>query len=219
MRRGFTLIELLVASGVFLFGFTAALGLFLIGTRARAQADGMLRLSLAASSIVEEIRLEAGRETPPPGQPQPPFAPQAYIGDGFAAVASSVDDGSGNMLAENETAYDKVSLYPYRPQPGIWYRVIDCVDEKGDQGNEVPSRGAELATALRLDLLIVWNPVADETLTIKQLAERQGLHRPKSPILPWPSVDFTKDLADFMAKRGFAVREAAWIIRKPSWER
>lgn len=202
MRRGFTLIELLVASGVFLFGFTAALGLFLIGTRARAQADGMLRLSLAASSIVEEIRLEAGREGTPNGTTvstltAPPFAPQDYLGDGFAAVVTGTDEASND------------SLYPYPLQPGIWYRVLGCVDEKGDANDRY-------ATALRVDLLVVWNPVPDSTLDMAELARRQRLTNNGEYLA---ATDKFQYLADFMAKRGFAVRETAWIIRKPSWER
>lgn len=204
MRRGFTLIELLVATGVFLFGFTAAMALFLLGTRARAQADGMLRLSLAASSIVEEIRLEAGRETT--GAPYPP---SAYIGDGLAAVDSSTIDGTAVDEDDNTLAG---RLYPYRPQPGVWYRIIGCVDEKGDPDDK-------LATALRLDLLVVWNPVPDVSLTLQALADRQRITKQGS----WPTSGTDDDkvifLADFMAKRGFAVRETAWIIRKPSWER
>ncbi len=208
MRRGFTLIELLVASGVFLFGFTAALGLFLIGTRARAQADGMLRLSLATSSIVEEIRLEAGRE--PISGTYPPYAPSAYVGDGFAAVDSPIDiDGA---TIDEPTNVLTAALYPYRPQPGVWYRVMGCVDEKGDPTDP-------LATALRLDLLVVWNPVPDTTLNITALAKRQGLFRTNSPVDLTASTNPVQDVADFMAKRGFAVRETAWIIRKPSWER
>jgi prepilin-type N-terminal cleavage/methylation domain-containing protein len=196
MRRGFTLIELLVASGVFLFGFTAALGLFLIGTRARAQADGMLRLSLAASSIVEEIRLEAGRE-----QSGAPYAPVDYVGDGFAAVATT---------DETLTGEDAI-LFPYTPQPGIWYRIIHVTDEKGDPADS-------LATALRVDLLVVWNPQPDPTLPAKELARRQRQNPPIDNAAT-PTDEYLEFLADFMAKRGFAVRETAWIIRKPSWER
>ncbi len=205
MRRGFTLIELLVASGVFLFGFTAALGLLLIGTRARSQADGMLRLSLAASSIVEEIRLEAGREPDslPSDLTPPPYMPSAYVGDGFAAIPSS-----GDGPATGDPVF-----YPYRPQPGVWYRVLGCVDEKGDPGDA-------LATALRVDLLVIWNPVADETLLFSDLSTRQRFDKQTG----WPGSSANIDTqltfaADFMAKRGFAVRETAWIIRKPSWER
>ncbi|MBN8526004.1 MAG: prepilin-type N-terminal cleavage/methylation domain-containing protein [Planctomycetes bacterium] len=211
MRRGFTLIELLVATGVFLFGFTAAMALFLLGTRARAQADGMLRLSLAASSIVEEIRLEAGREgtaspAAPSGATTPPFAPMDYLGDGLAAIDSSVIDGT--TVAEDDNTLAG-RLFPYRPQPGIWYRVISCVDEKGDATDK-------LATALRFDLLVVWNPVPDLSLTLDELARRQRLSGKPEFTAATDQIQF---LADFMAKRGFAVRETAWIIRKPSWER
>lgn len=197
MRRGFTLIELLVATGVFLFGFTAAMALFLLGTRARAQADGMLRLSLAAGSIVEEIKLEAGREAT-----GAPYAPSAYVGDGFAAVASTDETLTGSA------AY----LYPYAPQPGIWYRVINCVDEKG-------SATDTLATALRVDLLVVWNPVPDSSLPAAELARRQRLTTLPADNTATATDEYLDALADFMAKRGFAVRETAWIIRKPSWER
>lgn len=222
MRRGFTLIELLVATGVFLFGFTAAMALFLLGTRARAQADGMLRLSLAASSIVEEIRLEAGRETKWDGaqwvaHPSAPFEPQAYVGDGFAAIDSQNIDSTSVLENDNSPSG---RLYPYKPQPGIWYRVLDCVDEKGDR--TTAERGANLATALRFDLLVVWNPAPDTSLLISELAHRQGMDRPNPPIANWASLSPTQkvdELATFMAKRGFAVRETAWIIRKPSWER
>jgi prepilin-type N-terminal cleavage/methylation domain-containing protein len=204
MRRGFTLIELLVATGVFLFGFTAAMALFLLGTRARAQADGMLRLSLAASSIVEEIRLEAGREGT-----GAPYTPTSYIGDGFAAVDSANIDGTTINEDDNTLAG---RLYPYRPQPGIWYRVIGCVDEKGDPADK-------LATGLRLDLLVVWNPVPDASLTMQALAARQRIDKQSGwAALATPEAQ-VQYLADFMAKRGFAVRETAWIIRKPSWER
>lgn len=208
MRRGFTLIELLVATGVFLFGFTAAMALFLLGTRARAQADGMLRLSLAASSIVEEIRLEAGREghrasPAPSGQSDPPFAPKDYVGDGFAAIPSTDEDKTG---ADS-------TLFPYAPQPGIWYRVINCVDEKGDPADR-------FATALRLDIVVVWNPVPDTTLPASELVRRQRLTATITPDdTATPTDEYLDFLADFMAKRGFAVRETAWIIRKPSWER
>ncbi|HAT09093.1 MAG TPA: hypothetical protein DCS97_00495 [Planctomycetes bacterium] len=210
MRRGFTLVELLVATGVFLFGFTAALGLFLVGTRARSQADGILRLSLAASSLVEEFRLEAGREpsistAAPSGIKTPPFQPLDYIGDGFAAVVDGNDDPADP------------SLYPYKMQPGIWYRVLDCVDEKGEDDDPK-------ATALQMDLLIVWNPLPDDTLTLGQLAERQaGSRRTDHPLHDLSLItDPTKKadkIATFLAQRGFALRERAVIIRRASWER
>jgi prepilin-type N-terminal cleavage/methylation domain-containing protein len=202
MRRGFTLVELLVATGVFLFGFTAALGLFLVGTRARSQADGILRLSLAASSLVEEFRLEAGRELAS-GAPAAdvPYKPSAYVGDGFAFVPTGTQPESANE-----------DLYPYKPQPGIWYRVLECVDEKGSDSDEK-------ATALQMDLLIVWNPLPDDTLTLSELARRQGSQRTGHPLNGVPVADLPDKLATFLAQRGFALRERAVIIRRASWER
>lgn len=207
MRRGFTLIELLVATGVFLFGFTAALALLILGTRARAQADGLLRLSLTTSSIVEEIRLEAGREASrsadaPSGRKDPPFAPIDYVGDGFAAIDSTDEDKTGQ---------DAV-LYRYAPQPGVWYRVIGCVDEKGDASDH-------LATALRLDLLVIWNPLPDPTLPVAELVRRQRLTGLPADDTATATDEYLDALATHLAKRGFAVRETAWIIRRASWEK
>lgn len=216
MRRGFTLIELLVATGVFLFGFTAAYGLFIAGTRARVQADGILRLSLATSSLVEEFKLEAGREDAsiPSVTGQMPYAPVAYVGDGFAAVASAGEGGA------NPTMADLVFRYPL--QPGVWYRVLSCVDEKGDPADQ-------RATALQMDLLVVWNPAPDDALSLADLAWRSGLTdragTSRSPS-PWPAwAAATTDaqridaLGDYLASRGMAVRERVVIVRKASWER
>lgn len=204
-RRGFTLVELLVACGVFLFGFTAAFAMFLAGTRARSQADGIIRLSLAASSLAEEFKLEAGRESlSTPGAPVP-FPPNAYIGDGFAAVHSvgtAAAEDPGDMTAP---------LFQYRPQPGVWYRVISCTDEKGSPTDP-------FATALQMELLVVWNPAPDATLTLDDLAKRQRMDlKPTWAGLLYPEQLST--LVDFLAQRGFAVREQIVFIRRPSWER
>lgn len=211
MRRGFTLIELLVATGVFLFGFTAAYAMFIAGTRARVQADGVLRLSLAATSLIQEFKLEAGRET----SPDIPFAPEKYVGDGFAAIASGSDDGNATLALAN-------SLYRYPLQPGIWYRVLSCKDEKG-------STTDRKATALQMDVLILWNPAPDDAMTLADVAFRAGLTNragvTRNPC-PWPAWQSATDdaakvqaLADFLASRGMAVRERAVIVRKASWER
>jgi hypothetical protein len=111
---------------------------------------------------------------------------------------------------ETLTGEDAI-LFPYTPQPGIWYRIIHVTDEKGDPADS-------LATALRVDLLVVWNPQPDPTLPAKELARRQRQNPPIDNAAT-PTDEYLEFLADFMAKRGFAVRETAWIIRKPSWER
>jgi prepilin-type N-terminal cleavage/methylation domain-containing protein len=204
-RRGFTLIELLVACGVFLFGFTATFAMFLAGTRARSQADGIIRLSLAASSLAEEFKLEAGREDLSVATAAVPFAPSAYIGDGFAAV---------NSVANETGLAASAPLFRYRSQPGVWYRVVSCRDEKG-------STTDRFATALQMELLVVWNPAPDDSLTLGDLALRQ---RPK--FVPTPDDagttdrdEYAESLTAFLAQRGFAVREQIVFIRRPSWER
>ena len=202
-RRGFTLIELLVACGVFLFGFTAAFAMFLAGTRARSQADGIIRLSLAASSLAEEFKLEAGREDLSVAGALVPFPPSAYLGDGFAAVASLADENPPGLAAP---------LFRYRPQPGIWYRVITCQDEKGSPDDAS-------ATALQMELLVVWNPAPDDTLTLDDLAKRQRMDLKPAYMALASDDEKTAMLVAFLAQRGFAVREQIVFIRRPSWER
>lgn len=204
MRRGFTLIELLVATGVFLFGFTAAYAMFIAGTRARVQADGILRLSIASTSLLQEFKLEAGREDASVTSAAIPFAPEKYVGCGFANFPESAAPTS---LAD-------LQMYRYSLQPGIWYRVISCLDEKGDKTDRK-------ATALQMDVLTLWNPVPDDTLTLQDLVTRQRIDKEAG----WPTTGANlldlqvQFVADHLAKRGMATRERAVIIRRASWER
>lgn len=190
-RAGFTLVELLAACGVFLFGATAAIGLMTVGTRARAQADGLLRLGLAASSIVAEIGLEAA--VPATGEVPPP---SAFVGDGFPATA---DAG----MADPESL--DAPLIAYRPQPGIWYRVLEASDPAGGDDAAAP--------VVRLDLLVAWNPVPDASLTLRELAARHRLDRRRE----WDaSDDQRRFLIDYLVQRGLAVHETHWILRRPA---
>lgn len=109
MRRGVTLIELLVATGIFVTGCTAIVALFTAGTRLRSQADTLVRCSLAAESLIQDIRLDAKGDV----------APSLYVGDGFAA-----------NRREGASA-----LVPYTASPGTWYVVESCTDAAGDDGN------------------------------------------------------------------------------------
>jgi prepilin-type N-terminal cleavage/methylation domain-containing protein len=131
-RHGFTLIEMLVATGVFVIGFVAVFGLFLAGVRFRKLSDDTVRCSLAASSLVNEIRIDAGKEG------GVAHAPADYVGDGFALVA---EPWTGNMSDQ---------LFPYPGQPGIWYRVIACDEVAG-----TVTANPELTTALRMKLLVL----------------------------------------------------------------
>lgn len=108
MRRGFTLIELLVATVVFTVGFMAVFGLFLAGMRFRKLSEDTTRAALAVSSLVAEIRINAGSE----GRV---CKPSEYEGTGF--VSSPLTD--------------PFALAAYPVQPGTWYRVVRCTDLTG----------------------------------------------------------------------------------------
>lgn len=56
-QSGFTLLEMLVATFIFVIGFMSVYGLFLSGVKYRAEADAITRSSVAASNIVNEMRL------------------------------------------------------------------------------------------------------------------------------------------------------------------
>lgn len=205
--RGFTLVEMLVATGVFMIGFTAAFTMFLAAGRARVQADGILRLTLVAASLIEEFRLEAGREgagtsrTIPALTACPPYPPTDYVGDGFAKIDSPAE-------VDPAAIGDLTPLFPYQPQPGIWYRVLSCVDEKGASDDQ-------LATTLQMDIIIIWNPLPDPTMTMGELARRQRFVFP--PLLTTDEEKLDA-LVTFLAKRGFALRERAVIVRHASWD-
>lgn len=151
MRRGFTLIELLVASVIFIIGFVGVFTLFLSGVRFRKLSEDLTRCALASSSLITEIRIDAGREGGPG-----PKAPSEYVGDGLAA-SLTVDD------------QDADRLFAYPQQPGLWYRVMTCTDLGGqdDPGT----------TGLKLRLVVLSFPTADTTLTFSELQRRLRLKK------------------------------------------
>jgi prepilin-type N-terminal cleavage/methylation domain-containing protein len=67
-QAGFTLIEMLVATFIFIIGFTSVYALFLSGIKYRAEADAITRSSVAASNIINEMRL--GIISPPYSTPE-----------------------------------------------------------------------------------------------------------------------------------------------------
>ena len=87
-RRGFTLVEMLVATIVFLIGFVAVFGLFLGGMRFRKLSEDTTRASLAASCLVDEIRISAGGSGQASPSTSAPLAPSVYIGTGFSSSGS-----------------------------------------------------------------------------------------------------------------------------------
>jgi prepilin-type N-terminal cleavage/methylation domain-containing protein len=145
---GFTLVEMLVATGIFLFGFSAAYALFLIGMHYRQQAEAMTKTSLAANALIDEFRLASGLEDNAPCQPS------EYIGDGFAR--------------NGQTTTGSQNLYPYASIPGVWYCVRTCTDASG--GNE------ELTTTLHLTLLVTTLdlPPSSSPIAISSLGRRLG---------------------------------------------
>ncbi|MBA3846989.1 MAG: prepilin-type N-terminal cleavage/methylation domain-containing protein [Planctomycetes bacterium] len=196
-RQGFTLIELLVASGVFLIGFVAVFGLFLAGVRFRKLSDDTARSALAASSLINEIRIDAGREGL-----GAPHAPEDYVGDGFAKPPSPWS------LAENAALGDPASalqLYPYAAQPGVWYRVLESTDFVG--GDDAAT------TALRLRLLVLpWSQAEEpDGFTLDRVNRALGLvgARTNDPV--------ANLLIAELIKRGLAFEYHATIIRHPSW--
>ncbi|TVR47220.1 MAG: prepilin-type N-terminal cleavage/methylation domain-containing protein [Planctomycetota bacterium] len=56
-QAGFTLVEMLVASAIFIVGFVSVYGLFLTGVKYRSEADIITRSAVAASNVVNELRL------------------------------------------------------------------------------------------------------------------------------------------------------------------
>lgn len=186
-RQGFTLIELLVATGVFMIGFTAAFSLFLAAIRYRTLADDTIRLSLAASSLVEELSIgQAGLAGPLP--------PSDYIGAGKLPVTTP----AGSLLT------------PYPGVPGTWYTVETCTDLLGSTTN------TDTAT-LHLNLLVVVDTQAPANgLDFTDLNKRLRLIPPTGGAT-WNTAPDPMAISDQLVKRGLAMRVTAVVIRRPSW--
>lgn len=188
-RRGITLIEMLVATGVFMLGFVGALSLFTAGVSYRKQSDDLTRTSLALTSLIEEIRIDAGREL---GGPLPPLD---YIGNGFAA------DG-----AEDED-YVAGTLFAYRMQPNIWYRVEACTDLSNP-----PRTDNATTTAIKLTLLIVPFATSDASVNLIDLGRQLQLRDTNDVLLTAPL-----DIANRLVDRGIALRHQVVMVRHRGW--
>ena len=200
-RRGFTLIEMLIATVVFAIGFVGVFGLFLAGMRFRKQSEDLTRCSLAASSLVSEIAIDAGREANGPSEPQD------YVGDGFAGISYP----TGTPNADSGTEY----LVPYRAQPGVFYRVESCTDLEGFSTGVNPS-GVEsrMTTVLRIKLLVVPWATVDPTVSLVEIARRLQMREvaASQALLTQPGA-----IASELVKRGLAMRLDAVITRRPAW--
>lgn len=213
-RRGFTLTELLVATIVFMIGFVSVFALFLGGMRMRKLAEDTTRSSLAASCLIDEIRIDAGG-----GGGGIAMAPNQYEGDGFAPFSatsnSSNSSNNGNPVVLEGELSDATSippsnplsnpLFPYRPIPGTWYRVLKCTDLNNNSSNAQ-------TTVLKLDLLVVPFSTADSKLTFDELNRRLSLIGKDDPASP--SVDL---ISTRLVQRGLGFRFVAVVTRRPSW--
>lgn len=193
LRRGFTLTELLVATIVFLVGFVSVFALFLGGMRMRKMAEDTTRASLAASCLIDEIRIDAGEG----GVALPP---KAYVGDGFAR-SSQIDGEVGTTGMESP-------LFPYRPIPGTWYRVLRSTDLEDSDTNA-------MTTVLKLDLLVVPFGSQDDTLTFLELDRRLDLLSEKTRAERQASTP--EEVAARLVQRGIGFRFVAVVTRRPSW--
>ena len=126
MPRGFTLVELLVAMGVFMIGIMGVFGLFLGGVRARDQAESLTRLSFGATSLIEELRLDAVADRPA----------SDWLGDGYTANGREPID----------------QLSPYPDVPGMFYVVDAAENAVNPQGNGIPTVLRLSITAMYLPL-------------------------------------------------------------------
>ena len=193
-RSGFTLVELLVATGVFMIGFAAAFGLFLAAIRYRTLAEDTTRLSLAASSIVEEMAIGNGAA---PAVPPVSKKPSAYLGSGD--LPSIVNAG--------------LSFYAYPGVPGTWYTVESCTDVVGDPENDK-------TPTLHLSLLVLVFTSADpnNVLELEEVNRRVRIvNQPADGFRGFLSEAEKTQLRDGLVKRGLAMRISAVVLRRPSW--
>lgn len=188
-RQGFTLIELLVATGVFMLGFTAAFSLFLAAMRYRVLADDTTKLSLAASSLVEELAIGN------PTQPTSPWTPSAYVGDG--------------KLPLNPAMNGDFAAYP--GIPGTWYRVETCTDLLGD-----PNNASTPTLHLNLVVLVDTQSSPDQALNLTLLNKRLRLVPPASGG-SWNDPPDPVLALDALVKRGLAMRISTVVVRRPHW--
>jgi hypothetical protein len=171
----------------------------------RKLAEDTTRSSLAASCIIEEIRIDAGG-----GGGGTPRMPSEYIGDGFAPFreGTNVLDGEEGIFEPELTpASLENPLFRYKPIPGVWYRVLNATD--------LNDRNDANTTVIKLDLLIVPLGTADTSLTFSDLNRRLG-------VLSNLTADEEKratmnETSALLVSRGIAFRFQAVVTRRPSW--
>ncbi|MBA3938458.1 MAG: hypothetical protein H0X38_13440 [Planctomycetes bacterium] len=197
---GLTLTEMLVATIVFLVGFVAVFGLFLGGMRFRKLSEDTTRSALAASCIIEEIKLDSGGSATP-------SQPSDYVGSGFTGTQSPTGN---DPMAIDATA----KLFAYPASPGIWYRVMSA--KSLDPTNPTVTNG-DKATVLEMRILVMPYALAtgDISVPIIEVAKRLGV----TTILNAQIGTSTplEQIAQELVNRGLAITTDAVITRRPSW--
>ena len=193
---GLTLTEMLVATIVFLVGFVAVFGLFLGGMRFRKLSEDTTRSSLAASCLIEEIKLDSGGGV---------HLPSEYVGYGFPSIIGSPNDGVVNTSA--------ALLFPYPSSPGIWYRVLSAKSLDPTNPTLIDS---EKSTVLEMRILVMPYSLAngDDKVAISEVAKRLGVTTALTKTIPMATLD---EVAQEFVNRGLAITTDAVITRRPSW--
>jgi len=167
-RRGFTLIEMLVATAIFAVGFTALYAMFLAGMRNRALAEATTRTSLAANSLIGDMRLACGTERAGtlPASSLPPLALH-YIGDGDAENGAEVAgaDMQDPASISDADVYDEAGRFFARDDgSGVFIRVLDASDLSGDRDGD---------GAIRVTVLAAHLAIPRDSVSIAELRRRR----------------------------------------------
>lgn len=220
-RSGFTLIELLVATGVFMIGFSAAFGLFLAAMKYRTMADDTVKLSLAASSIVEEMAVGGIQVNskylplnhyPEDGSATESRYPKDYRGPG--GLVNSTKSGTPETL--------KNDFFPYPGIPGTWFSIERCTSLlTDDPATPEDESNNPASSTLHVSLLVLVFTQADPTqaLPLDEVNRRVRILTPSAPagfrgtLTPAEEAD----IRDGLVKRGLAMRVTAVVLRRPSW--
>jgi hypothetical protein len=174
--------------------------------RMRKLAEDTTRSSLAASCLIDEIRIDAGA-----GGGGIPMAPKEYEGDGFAPFRELTGDGYTGV-PEGTHSDDLTNplanpLFAYKPIPGTWYRVLKCTDLNNSNNAQT--------TVLKIDLLVVPFSTADSKLDFTELDRRLSLFTADERTKP--SIFTTDTLSTRLVQRGLGFRFVAVVTRRPSW--
>jgi prepilin-type N-terminal cleavage/methylation domain-containing protein len=208
-RSGFTLIEMLVATIVFLVGFVATFGLFLTGMRYRQIAEDTTKAALTSTSIISEIRLDAGRPPVDATGPAAPEPPHRYIGSGFADIPDPY--ATPLSVSTPRTTPLDAPLYAYDLIPGMWYRVLDCTDLVSANGDD------PMTPTLNMTVLVVPYATGATTLTMQTLFTHLLTHVEQQQLSASSGGVTSEQVAAALVNHGIAFIYRTVIVRHPSW--